>query len=578
VAFRLLEKQNSATRRPILETKRMLSTSAAEPAGALAEDSFGRSSPPAFGTTAATTKAAAGGEDDDHDPAPDHHDNDDVDDDEERHHHHHHDDYFYWQDDDPAAMTFGRRIARYLMKRYKWYNPQLGTRKEEPPADDGNNKNNNKNAAPSLDKAWAYFEHVTLQRYIVEEELKTDHRGTTTTTTASNSARGGEPPDQQPVTQQLLHLFRRGIGYLFQGNHQERRLAEPGEKQRGTKLYSTLSTPLAQMADFGIGYGLYFSTLRSIAILSLVLGLINIPKMMYFAGEEYNGDPSQNSNNDDGSGLFLAASAICPDTSWVPCPTCNAGQLAIFPPNYPITRNAWFGFTFRPTVNGAGDWLNVTDSAFVADDGFDYVNVADLLSSSESSDSTVNNRNDTLFPPTETMMTMMQCLDQDITGLDMNNATAGIGDGGGGDCWVNVTADIDCTTDINGGCFIDLTAPTATAAVLAAYNITGNAEFLSQTGAGGFALKNNCDGATLQQGFINYASLFVLILGSLVIYYRSHRLEVAFDEDEQTAQDYSVLIKNPPPDAYDPAEWKAFFVTSLTRTWPSARSTSTMTR
>jgi hypothetical protein len=36
-------------------------------------------------------------------------------------------------------------------------------------------------------------------------------------------------------------------------------------------------------------------------------------------------------------------------------------------------------------------------------------------------------------------------------------------------------------------------------------------------------------------------------------------MEVAFDEDEQTAQDYSIVIDNPPGDAYNPEEWRKFF-------------------
>ena len=35
--------------------------------------------------------------------------------------------------------------------------------------------------------------------------------------------------------------------------------------------------------------------------------------------------------------------------------------------------------------------------------------------------------------------------------------------------------------------------------------------------------------------------------------------EVEFDEDEQTAQDYSIVVTNPPPNATDPDEWKTFF-------------------
>jgi hypothetical protein len=32
-----------------------------------------------------------------------------------------------------------------------------------------------------------------------------------------------------------------------------------------------------------------------------------------------------------------------------------------------------------------------------------------------------------------------------------------------------------------------------------------------------------------------------------------------FDEDEQTAQDYSILIKNPPPEVIEPEEWRQYF-------------------
>lgn len=37
------------------------------------------------------------------------------------------------------------------------------------------------------------------------------------------------------------------------------------------------------------------------------------------------------------------------------------------------------------------------------------------------------------------------------------------------------------------------------------------------------------------------------------------RQEVQFDEDEQTAQDYSIQISNPPADAKNPEEWRRFF-------------------
>jgi len=37
------------------------------------------------------------------------------------------------------------------------------------------------------------------------------------------------------------------------------------------------------------------------------------------------------------------------------------------------------------------------------------------------------------------------------------------------------------------------------------------------------------------------------------------KMMITFDEDEQTAQDYSVQIHNPPGDAHDPNEWMEFF-------------------
>jgi hypothetical protein len=73
------------------------------------------------------------------------------------------------------------------------------------------------------------------------------------------------------------------------------------------------------------------------------------------------------------------------------------------------------------------------------------------------------------------------------------------------------------------------------------------------------ALKNNCAGANFRQGFVSLATVVLVIIGAFVILRRQNRLEEEFDEDEQTAQDYSIAIRNPPEDAYDPTEWKKFF-------------------
>lgn len=74
-----------------------------------------------------------------------------------------------------------------------------------------------------------------------------------------------------------------------------------------------------------------------------------------------------------------------------------------------------------------------------------------------------------------------------------------------------------------------------------------------------FAMKNNCEGATLQNGIYSLATMVVVTLGlfGTGIYLKGKEIE--FDEDEQTASDYSIVIKNPPSDAADAGEWKEFF-------------------
>jgi hypothetical protein len=50
-------------------------------------------------------------------------------------------------------------------------------------------------------------------------------------------------------------------------------------------------------------------------LLCFVAGLCSIPNMIYFAGADYSG-------GQEGVNPWLASSAICTDTTWVPCPSC----------------------------------------------------------------------------------------------------------------------------------------------------------------------------------------------------------------------------------------------------------------
>ena len=213
-----------------------------------------------------------------------------------------------------------------------------------------------KREIPDLRKAWAYFEHQTLPRYIDFALPKQERKNC------------------------CLRVIRK-----FQKANKKLDRAEPGEDELPTTLYQPLWTPHKQLGDWGIGVGLYFSTLRALAVLTLLAGLLNIPNFMYFVSDEYSaGQP--------GVPDLLRGSAICTETSWVPCSDCKPGDF-------------------------------------------------------EDRRLAVNNETNTVF-----------------------------------------------------------------------------------------ALKNNCDGATLQQGMVNYATLIFMIVGLVALNFYIKKSEIAFDEDEQTAQ------------------------------------------
>mmetsp|Transcript_24268 Transcript_24268/g.36900 ORF Transcript_24268/g.36900 Transcript_24268/m.36900 type:complete len:405 (+) Transcript_24268:592-1806(+) len=74
-----------------------------------------------------------------------------------------------------------------------------------------------------------------------------------------------------------------------------------------------------------------------------------------------------------------------------------------------------------------------------------------------------------------------------------------------------------------------------------------------------FALRNLCPRPELAQGMVHFSSLVTLLVIFWLLGLYEKQREVIFDEGKQTAQDYSVIVKNPPPEAYDPEQWKIFF-------------------
>eukprot|EP00529_Nitzschia_sp_RCC80_P003922 CAMPEP_0113487328 /NCGR_PEP_ID=MMETSP0014_2-20120614/25452_1 /TAXON_ID=2857 /ORGANISM="Nitzschia sp." /LENGTH=1050 /DNA_ID=CAMNT_0000381021 /DNA_START=457 /DNA_END=3609 /DNA_ORIENTATION=- /assembly_acc=CAM_ASM_000159 len=72
-------------------------------------------------------------------------------------------------------------------------------------------------------------------------------------------------------------------------------------------------------------------------------------------------------------------------------------------------------------------------------------------------------------------------------------------------------------------------------------------------------VRNFCTGTQFENAFTNYATLLFAVVGISVISFYLRVRGVRFDEDKVTTTDYSINIKNPPPNAYDPDEWKDFF-------------------
>lgn len=168
-----------------------------------------------------------------------------------------------------------------------------------------------------MKKAWTYYEHVTLPRY------KT----------------GDDNADT---------VFSR---------------AEPGEYVNETELYDWLRMKQSTLIEWGTGIDLYFISVRFFAALMFVCGLINLPAMLYYASDEYNGDSVQDYQPS------LKASAVCNNTEWVACTDCTESDWQ------PDTSRMRFGtseagerttLVLRNSCNGASAAIGYTNFATLA--------------------------------------------------------------------------------------------------------------------------------------------------------------------------------------------------------------------
>lgn len=303
--------------------------------------------------------------------------------------------------DDPQEMTRSRRIALSLVHN-KYYNPNAGKRVRRNNTSVFDSISSAEMVAsqkvlPSIEKAWAYFEHVTLTRYIIHERNK-------------------NPAD--------LTMWER-YKYAYTHSHERFERAQPGEKRLPTRLYDWISTPHIQLGDFGLGFGLYFSTIRAIRNIFLIAAAMSAANIYNFASSAYD-----DWNTAD---IFYRGSAVCTQTEWVPCYDCECSG--------PVGARS------------VQDW----------------------------------NRTNRCYP----------------------------------------------------------------------HEFSDGSSMV-------FVVKNQCLSEDPQQlyvlGLVNYATLIFLVISVyFLLDYHLDKETVSFDEDEQTAQDYSILVKNPPQGATDPEEWRQYF-------------------
>ena len=83
----------------------------------------------------------------------------------------------------------------------------------------------------------------------------------------------------------------------YQGTpYGDKELLEPGDDDEDARPYPLLPpwgwTSVLDLGEFGLGIGLYFGMLRDLAVVFVVVGLVNLPSMMYFASKAYNGGSS----------------------------------------------------------------------------------------------------------------------------------------------------------------------------------------------------------------------------------------------------------------------------------------------
>jgi hypothetical protein len=160
---------------------------------------------------------------------------------------------------------------------------------------------NRDNPDISLAKGWAYFEHFTLPRRFATKT----------------------------------------------GGHHVR--APPGETKE-TKLYSAFRTPQSSLSDWGIGMGMYFSTLSSLTVIFFLAGILSIPNIVYYSSDQYD----SNRQNNFSLLKILKFSTICTSREWVKCDGCDSNEWDN------IFTKSYYGTAEDPTTGENVTLINQT--------------------------------------------------------------------------------------------------------------------------------------------------------------------------------------------------------------------------
>lgn len=90
--------------------------------------------------------------------------------------------------------------------------------------------------------------------------------------------------------------------------------APPGEDDYKTYLYPFFC-PERQLAGYGTGILMYFTSTRWLSFILFGAFIINLPLYLYFRSDQY-------SDMQEGLSFALQGSAACTVQDWMPCPDC----------------------------------------------------------------------------------------------------------------------------------------------------------------------------------------------------------------------------------------------------------------